>query len=236
MSAAALITISELFYRQISLPCAAIIAKGIKNLLEYPDLRKTNELYQDKLTELLKLFTTQHWNQWMSNHDDLHEIITALYHYTFTGKWGAGWNGIEWWITTGINQQKTFVQFLGYGALAFTERLSIWCPIIRGLATSGFGRYVDIVQLLVLGILRKMQFRFDQDAELDVLDNESLDDDVSWIFFSVVCGTIKKNVVYLQMETEWQHYLRQCIDTIVSIAEGRPFQVFEQVVSLHAFR
>lgn len=33
------------------------------------------------------------------------------------------------------------------------------------------------------------------------------------------------------METEWQHYLRQCIDTIVSIAEGRPFQVFEQVVS-----
>lgn len=34
------------------------------------------------------------------------------------------------------------------------------------------------------------------------------------------------------METEWQHYLRQCIDTIVSIAEGRPFQVFEQVVSL----
>lgn len=86
VSAAALVTISELFYRQISLPCAAIIAKGIKNLLEYPDLRKTNELYQDKLTELLKLFTTQHWNQWMNNHDDLHEIITALYHYTFTGK------------------------------------------------------------------------------------------------------------------------------------------------------
>lgn len=71
--------------------------------------------------------------------------------------------------------------FAGYGALAFTERLSIWCPIIRGLAISGFGRYVDIVQLLVLGILRKMQFRFDQDAELDVLDNESLDDDVSCV-------------------------------------------------------
>lgn len=37
------------------------------------------------------------------------------------------------------------------------------------------------------------------------------------------------------METEWQHYLRQCIDTIVSIAEGRPFQVFEQVVSRNSF-
>lgn len=32
------------------------------------------------------------------------------------------------------------------------------------------------------------------------------------------------------METEWQHYLTQCIDTIVLIAEGRPYQVFEQVV------
>lgn len=95
VSAAALVTISELFYRQISLPCAAIIAKGIKNLLEYPNLRKTNELYQDKLTELLKLFTTQHWNQWMNNHDDLHEIITALYHYTFTGKFRHGGGGSE---------------------------------------------------------------------------------------------------------------------------------------------
>lgn len=33
------------------------------------------------------------------------------------------------------------------------------------------------------------------------------------------------------METEWQHYLSQCIETIVLIAEARPVQVFEQVVS-----
>lgn len=36
------------------------------------------------------------------------------------------------------------------------------------------------------------------------------------------------------METEWQHYLSQCIETIVLIAEGRPIQVFEQVVSCFA--
>lgn len=84
------------------------------------------------------------------------------------------------------NFENVFPSVKGYGALAFTERLSIWCPIIRGLAVSGFGRYVDIVQLLVLGILRKMQFRFDQDAELDVLDNESLDDDVMELRFKCV--------------------------------------------------
>lgn len=67
----------------------------------------------------------------------------------------------------------------GYGALAFTERLAIWCPMIQGLSARGCERYIEIVQLLVSGILRKMQFRFDQDSELDVLDNDSLDDDVS---------------------------------------------------------
>lgn len=73
--------------------------------------------------------------------------------------------------------------FLGYGALAFTERLAIWCPMIQGLSARGCDRYIEIVQLLVSGILRKMQFRFDQDSELDVLDNDSLDDDVRVAFF-----------------------------------------------------
>lgn len=38
-------------------------------------------------------------------------------------------------------------------------------------------------------------------------------------------------MVLLQNETEWQQYLRQCIETICLIAEDRPFQVFEQVYS-----
>lgn len=64
--------------------------------------------------------------------------------------------------------------------------MSIWCPIIQGLATtnlSGYRQYEEIVYLLIPAILRKMQFRFDQEAELDVLDNECLDDNV----ISIVC-------------------------------------------------
>lgn len=33
------------------------------------------------------------------------------------------------------------------------------------------------------------------------------------------------------MQTEWQQYLTQCIETIALVAEVRPLQVFEQVVS-----
>lgn len=36
---------------------------------------------------------------------------------------------------------------------------------------------------------------------------------------------------FTQNETEWQQYLRQCIETLCLIAEDRPFQVFEQVYS-----
>lgn len=57
--------------------------------------------------------------------------------------------------------------------MAFTEKLRIWCPIIKGLQAYGLGQYMNY---LVSGILRKIQFRFD--PELKELDNEILDDDV----------------------------------------------------------
>lgn len=63
----------------------------------------------------------------------------------------------------------------GYGALAFTEKLKIWGPIIKGLQNHGLGRYTNY---LVTGVLRKIQFRYD--PELKELDNENLDDDVSF--------------------------------------------------------
>lgn len=46
------------------------------------------------------------------------------------------------------------------------------------MSKTGFGRFTEIFHLLVKGILQKIQFRFDQESDLDVLDNESLDDDV----------------------------------------------------------
>lgn len=201
--AAALTTITELFYRQVAVPQVPTIAAYLRRLLvrQLPQLRTAHELYQDKLTELLRQFSVQHWPEWTQpgggkrdaanvSHDaedgedddgGLPVVLNALYEFTFAA----------------------------YGALAFTERLAIWCPLVRGLSATGEVA-AEIIQLLVSGILRKFQFRFDQDAELDTLDNECADDEPAG-------------------ESEWQQYLRQCIDTIVLIGERRPVPVFEQV-------
>lgn len=110
----------------------------------------TNEMYQDKLTELLRLFIAQQWSRWIDDDAVFPDFIEALYVFTFES----------------------------YAPLPFTEKLTIWHPIISGLATRGFGRYTQYMHLLVAGILQKIQFRVDLE-ELKTLDNESLDDDVS---------------------------------------------------------
>ncbi|XP_031625440.1 exportin-6-A [Contarinia nasturtii] len=181
VSVAALGAITELFYRQQTLPLPHVIANGIKNILKQPRLIVTNEMYQDKLTELLRLFIAQQWSRWIDDEIVFPEFITALYSFTFES----------------------------YAPLPFTEKLTIWHPIITGLASSGFGRYTQTMHLLVAGILQKIQFRVDLE-ELKTLDNENLDDD---------------------MLTDWQHYLTQCIETIALVAEVKPLQVFEQVYS-----
>lgn len=109
----------------------------------------TNEMYQDKLTELLRLFIAQQWSRWIDDEVDFPDFIAALYAFTFEC----------------------------YAPLTFTEKLSIWHPIITGLATRGFGRYTQTMHLLVAGILQKIQFRVDP-KELQTLDNEIHDDDV----------------------------------------------------------
>lgn len=147
---AALGAITELFYRQQTLPFPHFIANGIKNILKQPRLIMTNEIYQDKLTELLRLFIAQQWPRWIDDEIHFPELIQALYAFTFEC----------------------------YAPLTFTEKLTIWHPIITGLASRGFGRYTQTMHLLVAGILQKMQFRNDLN-ELKTLDNESLDDDVS---------------------------------------------------------
>lgn len=148
-SVAAINTITELFYRQRALPFPHVIGNGIKNILKQSNLDTADEQYQDKLTELLRLFVAQEWSKWIDDELIFPEIISALYSYTFAS----------------------------YGALAFTERLSIWHPIISGMHANGFGRYASTMHLLVACILHKIQFRMD--PELKILDNESLDDDVS---------------------------------------------------------
>uniref|UniRef100_A0A1B0CSC0 Exportin-1/Importin-beta-like domain-containing protein n=2 Tax=Lutzomyia longipalpis TaxID=7200 RepID=A0A1B0CSC0_LUTLO len=175
-----LTTICELFYRQSAIPHVAI-ATGIMALLQ-DDLRNASEMYQDKLTELLRLFTTQQTSRWIADETFLN-LLCALHKFTFAG----------------------------YGALAFTERLAIWTPIIKTLIPKGFGTYSELLMSLAAGTVNKMQFQNDQtDGFLDLLDNSTLDDD---------------------LETEWQHFLNQCIETVALIAEGSPEPVLEIVLN-----
>lgn len=130
----------------------------------------------------------------------------------------------------GVLIDQNLIFFLGYSTLAFTEKLAIWHPIIKGLESNGFNRYTQTMHLLVAGVLNKMQFRYNPD--LKELDNETLDDDVS----KEKCFLFRYSIKYsysfrLKMQTEWQQYLTQCIETIAMVAEVRPIQVFEQVVS-----
>lgn len=83
MSVGGLSAVTELFYRQRTLPFPHIIANGIVNILKQPQLNVTNELYQDKLTELLRLFIAQQWSKWIDDDVMFPEIATLLYTFTF---------------------------------------------------------------------------------------------------------------------------------------------------------
>ncbi|XP_071494224.1 exportin-6-like [Diadema antillarum] len=65
-------------------------------------------------------------------------------------------------------------------------------------------RYKDALLSVMTEILRKMQFRFNQ-VQLEELDDDMLDDD---------------------SETEWQSYLRQCLEVVAKIAELLPTEAF----------
>ncbi|PIK40064.1 putative exportin-6 [Apostichopus japonicus] len=65
-------------------------------------------------------------------------------------------------------------------------------------------RYRDALVSVMSELLRKMQFGFNQ-TQLEELDDELLDDDE---------------------ETEWQHFLRQCLEIIAKIAELLPTEAF----------
>lgn len=77
---------------------------------------------------------------------------------------------------------------VGYNHFAFSEKLSIWHPIIKGLGPRGFGHHAHTMHLLVSGILRKIQTRHDPD--LNDIDNENLDDDVRITCFGAILEQI----------------------------------------------
>lgn len=147
---AALMTISELFYLQKPLPQPHIQANGITELIQQSNLTHSLEEYQDKLTELLKLFLTQQWTRCVNSKDfPSKEFLLYLFNFTFSG---------------------------GISALTFTERLSAWKPIIQSFNEKAAGRYTETIVQLISNVFKKMQFQYD--SELDLLDTEELDENM----------------------------------------------------------
>lgn len=58
----------------------------MKNILRQRQLEHANEMYQDKLTELLRLFMAQQCSKWIEDETIFPELVAALYQYTFTSK------------------------------------------------------------------------------------------------------------------------------------------------------
>ncbi|KAJ9592278.1 hypothetical protein L9F63_001174, partial [Diploptera punctata] len=88
----------------------------------------------------------------------------------------------------------------------FYRCLEVWSIFldhmhVRGTPTE---KYQDAFVLLIQEILMKMQFKHNR-TQLEVLDDETLDDDE---------------------QTEWQNYLRQCIEIIAKVAELAPMETY----------
>lgn len=148
---AALMTISELFYLQKPLPLLQIQANGIMELIQQQILPSSCEEYQDKLTELLKLFITQQWNRCIISQDfPANDFLLHLFNYTFAA-------------------QQT-------SALTFAERVTLWKTILKSFNEKGVGRYTETLLQLILNVYRKLQFHYDHD--LDLLDSEDVDENM----------------------------------------------------------
>ncbi|XP_076324683.1 LOW QUALITY PROTEIN: exportin-6-like [Tachypleus tridentatus] len=96
----------------------------------------------------------------------------------------------------------------------FYACLDIWGIFLDYLSTNLKNRHIDSSTVihrykealvsLVTQVLKKIQFRYNQ-ANLEELDDETLDDD---------------------SETEWQHFLRQSIETVAKVADLIPDETY----------
>ncbi|XP_045213258.2 exportin-6-like [Mercenaria mercenaria] len=110
----------------------------------------------------------------------------------------------------------------------FYNCLDIWTTFLDYLLTKSKGRqgeiqaivlrYKEALTSLVRHILQKLQFKYNQ-TQLEELDDETLDYDE---------------------ETEWQHFLRQCLELIARVAEiltAETFQIlyepFQEVMEIY---
>ncbi|XP_045536531.1 exportin-6 [Papilio machaon] len=90
----------------------------------------------------------------------------------------------------------------------FVNCLDIWIQFIDILKPEDTAKYWEALQALVNGVLNKIQFQHNK-AQLQHLDNDICDDDG---------------------ETEWQTFLKHCIECIARVADLAPLEVFTSVL------
>ncbi|XP_045773253.1 exportin-6-A [Maniola jurtina] len=90
----------------------------------------------------------------------------------------------------------------------FVSCLDIWIQFIDVLKPEDTPKYWEALQALVNGVLNKIQFQHNK-AQLQHLDNDVCDDDG---------------------ETEWQKFLKHCIECIARVADLAPLDVFTAVM------
>ncbi|KAL0883086.1 hypothetical protein ABMA27_016552 [Loxostege sticticalis] len=90
----------------------------------------------------------------------------------------------------------------------FVNCLDIWIQFIDILKPEDTAKYWEALQALVDRVLNKIQFQHNK-SQLQHLDNDICDDDG---------------------ETEWQTFLKHCIECIARVAELAPLDIFTNVL------
>ncbi|CAG5045982.1 unnamed protein product [Parnassius apollo] len=90
----------------------------------------------------------------------------------------------------------------------FVNCLDVWIQFIDILKPEDTTKYWEALEALVNAVLNKIQFQHNK-AQLQHLDNDVCDDDG---------------------ETEWQTFLKHCIECIARVADLAPLEVFTSVL------
>ena len=127
----------------------------------------------------------------------------------------------------------TFVDFVS-GTLASTRSVEDCATVLA--------RYREAFSALVVEVLKKLQFRCNSTA-LEEMDDETIGkyghcNTIFRILFCYKLVTIIKLILFLSsnefldddQETEWQHYLRASIETVLRISDVLPEDVLRIVV------
>jgi hypothetical protein len=146
----AVLTISELFYLQKAVPQISCQANGITELINQKYWQQSSEEYQDRLTELFKLFIQQHWVRFVNQPEfPAKDFLLHLFNFTFTEN---------------------------ASALTFAERLSMFIPIIKSFDEKMAPRYTETIIQVISNVIIKIQFQYNND--LETLDTDELDENM----------------------------------------------------------